>query len=129
MRKIFALALACALCGCATPYDPNIQDVTNPAQVAADKAHCASLAKGYKRPLSVVGVATATGQGTVSNLPSAANVPQAYLGPLLGGTGALASALLQYLGLLDTDTPRADQECIRQVLDRDHAGILVEPPL
>jgi hypothetical protein len=127
MKRILALALACSLAACATPYDPNIQDVTNPAQVAADKAHCAALAKGYKRQLSVAGVATSGAQGASGNLSS---IPiTGYLGPLLGGVGGALGNVFQWAGLIDVDTPRADQACIRQTLDRDHAGILVEPPL
>jgi hypothetical protein len=128
MKCILAIAFACSLTACATPYDPNIQDVTNPAQVAADKAHCAALAKAYKRrPLSVAGVATSGAQGASGNLSS---IPiSGYLGPLLGGVGGALSSIFQWARLLDVDTPRADQACVRQTLDRDHAGILVEPPL
>lgn len=132
MNRLFVICtVALALAGCATPYDPapDIHDVAGPAalvQVQQDVADCAKYARAYKRPLSVVGVATATGQGVTGNLSTAAvNV----LGPVLGGVGGFVGALLQWFGLVDTDTPKADQQCVRQRLDRDHAGILVEAPL
>lgn len=129
-----AAALSCLLlAGCATPYDPtpDIRDVTDAAAVAKDTADCAKYAAQYHRPLSVSGVVAQGGQGMGSSLGNGVVGGSTFspLGPLLGGAGGILVGLFQYAGLIDLDTPRAAQACVRQRLDRDHAGILVEAPL
>lgn len=127
--NIAVLLLPLLLCACATAYDPtpDIHDVTDPAAVSKDVADCSVYAAAYKRPLNLGSVMAAGGEGSANNLSSAS--VSGYVGPLLGGLGGLAGAVLQWVGLLDVDTPRAAQQCVRQRLDRDHAGILVEAPL
>lgn len=126
--KRFALAALLVLCGCATPYDPtpNLHDIADAKQVKADQDACILFASTFHRPFNTQGVAVSGAQGVGSNLGLGA---QGLAGPLLGGIGGILTSLLQYFGVVDTDTPRAYQACLRQRLDRDHAAILVEPPL
>ncbi len=127
MKSWCAMGVVLTLAACAgTPYDPHVMDIQNADQVAKDKADCAAMAKTYQRPVNLVGVATATGEGVAGNLSTGVG---GITGPLLGGAGGFLNVTLEWLGLVDTDTPRAMQQCVRQRLDRDHAGILVEPPL
>ena len=98
--------------------------------MATDVSDCAKYAAQYKRPFNPAIAATTGGQGFAANLSSAAlSTTQWWLGPLLGGGGGILNYLAQWIGLVDTDAPRAEQQCVRQRLDRDHSGILVEPPL
>lgn len=133
MRFAVLIAAALLLAGCAAvPYDPtpDIHDAltaAQKAQVAMDVTVCAGYAAQYHRPFNLAGVAAAGGQGAAANLSSAG--VSGWVGPVLGGAGGLLAAIFQWVGLIDTDTPKADQECVRQRLDRDHAGILVEAPL
>lgn len=127
MRKL-VLALPLLLCACATPYDPSadIYDVTDHVQVQKDEADCAALAAKYKRPFNTQGIAVAGAQGVGSNLGLGAT---SITGPILGGVGGILTSLMQYLGLVDTDTPRAYQGCLLQRFNKDKSAILVEPPL
>ena len=137
--KVLALVIlvpALFVAGCATAYDPtpNIYDisVTSEQTVKDDIADCAQYAQNFKRPFNIASAGASTGSGAAGNL-SAAAVPGAPLGglagPLLGGLGGLLQALTQYAGLIDTDRPRAEQQCLFQRFSKDHAGTLVEPPL
>lgn len=131
---VLAALFFCA--GCATAYDPtpNIYDisVTSEQTVKDDIADCAQYAQNFKRPFNIASAGASAGSGAAGNL-SAAAVPGAPLGglagPLLGGLGGLLQALAQYAGLIDTDRPRAEQQCLFQRFSKDHAGTLVEPPL
>lgn len=129
---IITLVVSALLSGCTTVYVPNILDTTDAskAQVASDVALCAQEALQFHRPFNPIVAATTGGQGFASNLSSAAlSTTQWWLGPLLGGGGGILNYIAQWVGLIDVDTPRAEQQCVRQRLDRDRAGILVEPPL
>lgn len=132
LRGGFILPSLLLVASCATPYDPSpdIYDIENPAQVQADKADCAALAANYKRPFNTAGVAVSGATGVSGNLGvGATGSTFSPLGPLLGGLGGILQSLLQYEGLVDVDRPRAYQACLRQKFDRDHSGLLVEPPL
>lgn len=131
-RLLFALPLCLALAGCATPYDPSsdIYDVTDQAQVDHDKTTCGQQAAEYRRPLSTNGVAVSGATGVSGNLGlGATGSTFSPLAPLLGGLGGILQSLFQYAGLVDIDRPRAYQRCLWQHFDRDHAAVLVEPPL
>lgn len=139
MRRFLLVApLLLAACGTLgpTPYDPtpNIYDVTPATQqtVNDDITDCAKFAANYKRPFSVSGAVTTAGSGAAGNL-SAAATPKAalggLLGPILGGVGGLVQAFAQWVGLIDTDRPLAEKQCLFQRFSKDHAGTLVEPPL
>ena len=132
MRRGGLFLLPLLLAGCATPYDPSpdIYEITDAAQVASDKAACVTLAANYKRPFNTAGIAVSGATGVSGNLGvGATGSTFSPLGPLLGGLGGILQSLLQYEGLVDVDRPRAYQACLRQKFDRDHSGILVEPPL
>lgn len=133
MRNVqILLALPFFLYGCATPYDPtlDIYDITDQAQVDQDKATCGQQAADYKRPFNTNGVAVAGATGLSGNLGlGATGSTFSPLAPLLGGLGGILQASLQYLDIVDTDRPRAYQRCLWQHFDRDHSGVLVEPPL
>ena len=128
-------ALCLALSGCAglsTPYDPtpDIYDVTDAAQVTKDKTDCAQYSANYQRPFNVQGVVVSGATGTTSNLGlGASGSTFTILGPILGGVGGILTSVLQYVGLIDVDTPRAYQQCLNHRFNVDHAGNLVEPPL
>jgi len=127
MRKLVLVSALC-LSGCATPYDPtpDIHDVSDQKQVAADKSVCILFASSYHRPFDTQGIVVAGAEGTTSNLGLGAG---SWLAPFLGGLGGILTSTLQYLGVVDVDTARAYQQCLRQRFDRDHSAILVEPPL
>lgn len=69
------------------------------------------------------------GQGAAENLSTAAVPGTGWLGPALGGVGGVLGYTAQWAGVLTLDQARALQQCVRQELDRDHAGVLVEAPL
>lgn len=95
-----------------------------------DKVTCSQQAAEYRRPFNTSGVAVAGAQGVSGNLGlGATGSTFTLLAPLLGGVGGILQASLQYLGIVDTDRPRAYQRCLWQHFERDHSGVLVEPPL
>jgi hypothetical protein len=131
MRK-FALLLPLLLAGCSTPYYPmpNIYDVTDKVAVSRDMADCAEYAANYKRPFNTSGVAVSGATGFSGSLGFGATGSKfSPLGPILGGIGGILQSLLQYVGAIDVDTPRAAQRCLWQRFERDRSAILVEPPL
>lgn len=136
-KLLFALPLL-LVAGCAslptlsTPYDPSLDvyDVTDQKTVDQDKADCAQYAADYRRPLNTNGIAVSGATGVSGNLGlGVTGSTFSPLAPLLGGIGGILQSMLQYVGAIDVDTPRAFQQCLRQRFDRDHSGILVEPPL
>lgn len=135
ISKGTALAACLALAGCASTYDPtpDIRDVSPATQpvMAKDVSDCGKFAAdAHARKFDFRAAGAAAGAGIGQNLSSAA-LPgvAAWLGPLLGGAGGFLETLANWAGLIDTDSPKAIQQCVRQRLDRDHAGILVEAPL
>lgn len=134
MRRFWAASfLLMLVTGCATPYNPqpNVYDITDKAAVSSDMADCSKYAAAYKRPFNAGGVATSGATGVSGNLGlgGATGNSFSWLGPVLGGVGGVLQSVLQYVGAIDVDTPRAFQQCLRQRFDRDHSAILVEPPL
>jgi hypothetical protein len=132
LAAMWTMAAVCWLAaGCAAvPYDPrpHIIDVHDQARVARDIQTCSDATSTYKRPLSVAGVATQSGKGGATNLPSAATGAW-WVGPTLGVIGGGLTEILTWAGWLDTDRPKADQSCLFQEFAIDHAAVLAEPPL
>lgn len=136
-----ALAAVLALSGCSTvseslttPYNPipNIHDVPEglEAQALQDVADCATWAKqSAQRKYDFKAALSDAGGGAARNLPSVAVPGTGLLGPILGGLGGVLTYSAEWSGLLHVDEAKATQACVRQKLDRDHAGILVEAPL
>ena len=117
-----------------TNYDPtpDIRDIPpgKESQVTVDVARCKLWAMvGAETKYNLGTAASAVGEGAANNLSTAAVPGAGWLGPALGGVGGVLAYSAQWAGILSIDSARALQQCVRQELEIDHAGVLVEAPL
>lgn len=139
MKRILALALAFALCGCqavqsalSPTYVPNIVDKTDEVQADADAKVCHQHALDRSaKPKTILAnagkIANGAGQGFGNNLALAAG--SGLLGPGLGAVGGALASTLQILGVIYDDTPATEQSCLLQKANQHRDFTLAEPML
>ena len=124
MRAAILAALLLAGCSSIANFHPYVQDVKDPAALAADEKDCLGYAQGYTTPLDLQGIGEAGVKGIANNAAEGVLNP---LVPVAGGLGGASVALLNNLGVLNGDQRRVFLICLHDRGERSRAYAVIDP--